>query len=270
MTKLDRVGQPAVRRVPGGDDPVPAERGPAAPRVLRRATRSTSASTTCRGTRPSPSPPPSPPPWRLRFLLFRTRSGVAMRAVVDDRDLSPAQRRAARPLGDALVGHRLVARRPRRHPAGRQPGRPDPHPAHAAGGQRLRRGDVRAAAAACRSPSWAPCSSAWPSRTPSATCTLDTPLSSFFGTAARHPAVAQRPPGGDPGHRPVRGAAVPAAAQGAGRRPAEVAARSSRRPARRAGSSARWCSRPGRLRVRHACSRASAPSRWARAWPSAS
>ena len=86
----------------------------------------------------------------LRFLLFGTRTGIAMRAVVDDRPL--AQLTGSRPdrsamlawaigtslaalSGILLAGSQGVAQAPR----------PDP-----AGHQRLRRGHVRPAAQPAR------------------------------------------------------------------------------------------------------------------------
>ena len=53
----------------------------------------------------------------LRILLFRTRLGIAMRAVVDNRDLAALCGRALDVALEFLVGARLLARRARRHPA---------------------------------------------------------------------------------------------------------------------------------------------------------
>ncbi len=81
----------------------------------------------------------------LRFMLYRTRIGIAMRASVDDHSL--ARLNGARPgaRGDARLGDRLRPRRDRRRPdrAGRRPGR---GAALAADRQRLRGGDHRPAA----------------------------------------------------------------------------------------------------------------------------
>ena len=70
--------------------------------------------------------------------------GVAMRAVVDDQPL--LQLNGGRPdrASLLLVGHRLLARRARRHPDHADPGRlAQRQPAHAARHQRVRRRDVR-------------------------------------------------------------------------------------------------------------------------------
>ena len=53
----------------------------------------------------------------LRILLFRTRIGVAMRAVVDNRELAGARRCPFDGALELRVGARLLARRARRHPA---------------------------------------------------------------------------------------------------------------------------------------------------------
>ena len=56
----------------------------------------------------------------LRLLLYRSRTGVAMRAVVDNRDLAGPERRQAGPGLRVGVGARLLDGRDRRHPAGTQ------------------------------------------------------------------------------------------------------------------------------------------------------
>ena len=52
----------------------------------------------------------------LRYLLYHTRAGIAMRAAVDDRPLAALARRPPRPLVDARVGDRVLARGAQWHP----------------------------------------------------------------------------------------------------------------------------------------------------------
>ena len=62
-------------------------------------------------TSSSPSSWPSPSPSASRFLFYRTRTGVAMRAVVDDRRCCSST--AAGPSGLAMLSLGLGARSPR-------------------------------------------------------------------------------------------------------------------------------------------------------------
>ena len=68
----------------------------------------------------------------LRILLFRTRLGVSMRAVVDNRGLASLVGRPLRAGLELLVGARLLARRAGRHPARARHRHVDERPAHAA------------------------------------------------------------------------------------------------------------------------------------------
>ena len=81
----------------------------------------------------------------LKILLSRTRLGVAMRAVVDNRELAGAQRHQARPGVDVLVGARLVDGRGRRHLPRRGARHPRRADAHAADPRRVRGRDHRPA-----------------------------------------------------------------------------------------------------------------------------
>ena len=88
----------------------------------------------------------------LRILLFRTRLGVAMRAVVDNRDLAEPGGGPLRARVELLVGARLLARRAGRHPARARRRHVDERPAHVADHHVVRGRRGRAACAACRSP----------------------------------------------------------------------------------------------------------------------
>ena len=72
----------------GGEHLGPEQPRRSIPHVLRHRRASTSARRSCRGTGSSPSSPGSRIAVVLRLLLYRTRLGVAMRAVVDNRDLA--------------------------------------------------------------------------------------------------------------------------------------------------------------------------------------
>ena len=79
-------------------------------------------------------------------FFFRTRNGVAMRAVVDDPDLLELNG-ASRAAGHAVVGAGGVPRRAGRHPHHADPGVGDErHSPHAPRDRRLRRRHVRPAA----------------------------------------------------------------------------------------------------------------------------
>ena len=82
---------------------------------------------------------------RAAALLYRTRAGIAMRAVGRRPPARGAQRRPPGPLVDARVGDRLLARRARRHPH-RAHVDARRHAAVAAHRQRVRRRDHRTAA----------------------------------------------------------------------------------------------------------------------------
>ena len=88
----------------------------------------------------------------LRILLFRTRIGVAMRAVVDNRDLAALGGRALVGALELRVGARLLARRARRHPARARDGRHVDDDADVARSSPRSRPRSSAACAACRSP----------------------------------------------------------------------------------------------------------------------
>ena len=81
----------------------------------------------------------------LRILLYRSRTGVAMRAVVDNRELAGLQRRAARPGVGAGVGAGLDDGGDRGDPAGAER-RAAGRRAHALHRRRVRGRDHRPAA----------------------------------------------------------------------------------------------------------------------------
>ena len=99
-----------------------------------------------RGTASSRSWSRSPLAIGLRILLFRTRIGIAMRAVVDNRDLAALGGRALVGAVELRVGARLLARRARRHPARARDGRHVDHDAHVPDHHRVRGRGRRAAA----------------------------------------------------------------------------------------------------------------------------
>lgn len=72
----------------------------------------------------------------LRILLYNTRSGVAMRAAVDSRDLTALNGASPQRVSSLAWALGLHAGRGRRHPGGPDP-RPGPGAAHLPGDQRL-------------------------------------------------------------------------------------------------------------------------------------
>ena len=118
-----------------------------------RATPSTWASPPSPTTRPSPSSSPSLVALGLRFLLYRTRIGVSMRANVDDRSLVLLNGARPEPRRDAQLGGRLGAGRGRRHPHRVERSSLESGVAVAAHRQRLRRRHLRPAAVAAARPS---------------------------------------------------------------------------------------------------------------------